>query len=162
MDELLNLDNVRQVLEDYAAEVRTLYKDRLMRNDRVASGALLNSVQCRVEVDGRAFEVKMTLEDYWKYVEYDTRPHWPPVSAIQRWIEIKPVIPRPDANGRIPTPKQLAYLISRKISRVGTTGSHDLRDTTQEVNARYRERLQEALAQDVSGLVRRMVTERRF
>lgn len=159
MAELLNLDNVLRVLEDYAAEVRALYRDRLARNNRVASGALLNSVECRVEVDGRAYEVKMTLQDYWKYVEYDTRPHWPPVAAIQRWIEIKPVIPRPDAKGRIPTPRQLAYLISRKIARVGTEGSHDLRDTTQDVNARYRARLQEALAQDVSGLVIRMIRE---
>lgn len=153
MADMLNFDNVLKVLQDYAVEVRNLYQDNLIRHDRIASGGLLNSAECRVDVGDRSYEVVMTLEDYWKYVEYDTRPHWPPVSAILRWVEIKPVIPRPDAAGRIPTPRQLAYLIGRKIAREGTKGSHDLADAVADMNDRYRERLSEALGEDISEYI---------
>lgn len=153
MADMLNFDNVLKVLQDYAVEVRNLYQDSLIRHDRIASGGLLNSAECRVDVGDRSFEVVMSLEDYWRYVEEDTRPHWPPVSAILRWVQIKPVIPRPDAAGRIPAPKQLAYLIGRKIAREGTKGSHDLADAVAEMNNRYRERLSEALGADISAYI---------
>lgn len=153
MADTITFHNVLAVLRDYAAEVRNLYQDNLIRHDRIASGGLLNSAECRVEVNGRVYEVVMTLEDYWRYVEEDTRPHWPPVDAILRWVQIKPVIPRPDAAGRIPTPRQLAYLIGRKIAREGTEGSHDLADAVAQMNERYRERLSEALGADVSEYI---------
>ena len=153
MAEMLTFENVLSVLQDYAVEVRNLYQDSLIRHDRIASGGLLNSAECRVEVNGRVYEVVMTLEDYWRYVEEDTRPHWPPVSAILRWVQIKPVISRPDAAGRIPTPRQLAYLIGRKIAREGTKGSHDLADAVEEMNRRFADRLSEALGRDVSQYI---------
>ena len=153
MADTITFHNVLAVLRDYAAEVRNLYQDNLIRHDRIASGGLLNSAECRVNIGDRSYEVVMTLEDYWRYVEEDTRPHWPPVDAILRWIQIKPVIPRPDAAGRIPTPRQLAYLIGRKIARKGTEGSHDLADAVEEMNRRYADRLSEALGADVSEYI---------
>ena len=33
---------------------------------------------------------------------------------------MKPVLPRPGRNGKLPSTEQLAYLIGRKISKVGT------------------------------------------
>ena len=157
MAELLRLDNVERVLQEYAVEFRNMYQDNLIRSDRIASGELLNSIEARVEIQGTAYEVKLILTDYWKYVEEDTRPHWPPKSAILKWIQMKPVLPRPDANGKIPTPESLAYLISRKIARYGTQGSHDLQKTQQTMNRDIRQRLEEALTLDVSESVARLV-----
>lgn len=157
MAELLRLDNVERVLQEYAVEFRNMYQDNLIRSDRIASGELLNSIEAHVEIQGTAYEVKLILADYWKYVEEDTRPHWPPKSAILKWIQMKPVLPRPDANGKIPTPESLAYLISRKIARYGTQGSHDLQKTQQTMNRDIRQRLEEALTLDVSESVARLV-----
>lgn len=149
MAELLNLDRVRSVLVEFAEDTATRYRGNLTRDNSNASGKLFSSVACRVEQDGTAFLVIMRMEDYWRYLEEGTRPHWPPVSAILKWIQVKPVIPRPDANGRIPTQKQLAFLISRKIARVGTEGRHGLRDARLQSFDLFRERLAEALAMDV-------------
>ena len=100
------------------------------------------------------------MADYWKFVEEDTKPHWPPLDAILSWIRVKPIIPRPDANGKIPTPATLAFLIGRAMAgkspnqancknpQGGTTGTHDLRDTERAVIPMYVERLQEALHRD--------------
>ena len=55
-------------------------------------------------------------------------PGEPMRKAILDWIKVKPVTPRPDKHGRIPTLKQLAFLIARKIydEGRGTTGFYFL------------------------------------
>lgn len=155
-DTLLNFENVRQVLEDYADFIASEYRGNLSRSGRNASGKLSSSVRAYVESGERWYEVRMRLEEYWKYIEYGTRPHWPPIEAIRRWVEIKPVIPRPDSRGRIPTPKQLAYLIARKISRVGTQGKPDLATAEEQANARFMARLKDALEADMGAYITRV------
>lgn len=151
--ELLNFDYLYETLEEYAKEVRNLYQDKLIENDRIASGKLLNSVEYRVDFDGSTYVVSLTnLQEYWKYIEYGTKPHFPPVNKILEWIQIKPVIPSPDQNGKIPTPQSLAFLIARKISKVGTQGSNDLQDAIDEVNERYKEKLVIALRKDTQHI----------
>lgn len=157
MGDLFPLDNILSVLEEYAREVPSEYRSRLLSDDRRASGELINSVRCQVVTRSGGWDVTLTLADYWKYTEYGTRPHWPPREAILRWIRVKPVIPRPGADGRVPTERQLAFLIARKISRVGTEGRPSLRRTLEEINARYLPRLENALAEDAGEYVRRVM-----
>lgn len=159
MNELVNLDRLRNVLEEYAVAVRNLYQDNLVKSGRIASGDLLNSVECHVALENQEFVVSLTLRDYWQYVEEDTRPHWPPRDAILSWIQVKPVLPRPDAQGRIPTPQSLAFLIQRKIATEGTKGSHDLAKAVEEMNAQYRARIAEALGHDMEWYIRKIVAE---
>lgn len=157
--ELLELTEVQQVLEDFAKDIRDRYRDVLANNDHIASRKLVDSIKTQVVVGDNAYEVTMTLEDYWKYVENDTKPHFPPPDAILKWIQVKPVIPRPDANGRIPTQKQLAFLIGRKIAQEGTTGTHDLAQTKDNILPWYRERISQALGHDMETYIRKLVRE---
>ena len=156
-EELFNPSNLLAVLEDLATDIRENYKDHLELHDRIASGDLLRSVSTEVEVNGTTYTVWLNLADYWQYVENDTKPHWPPKAAIDRWICIKPVLPRPDGSGRIPTPDQLSFLIRRKIAREGTKGSHDLRDTKNAVLPAYEERLLEALERDALNYIEKVL-----
>ena len=156
---LIPLPHLEAVLQQYAAEVKELYKQHLVEADRLASENLINSVETQVETDQGAYLVTITLADYWKYVEDDTKPHWPPVSAILEWIRVKPVIPRPDSRDRIPKPEQLAYLIGRKISREGTEGSHDLALSATECNRKYEPLIAEALAKDLGAGFRSWIFE---
>lgn len=157
MDELLNTENLQAVLMEYGVAVRNLYQDRLILHDRIATGDLLNSVEVHVDYDGQAYEVKLDLASYWRYVEMDTEPHWPPPSAILKWIMAKPVLPRPLKNGKLPTPQQLAYLIGRKIAVFGTKGIPDLTDSVEDMNKAFQERIAAALAQDVGSYIRKLV-----
>ena len=158
--ELLELTELQQVLQDFAEDIRDRYRDVLAKNDHIASRKLVDSIKTQVEVGENYYEVTMTLEDYWKYVEYDTKPHFPPPDAILKWIQIKPVIPRPDANGRIPTQKQLAFLIGRKIAREGTTGTHDLEQTKEDILPWWREQISNALGHDIENYIRKLVREK--
>lgn len=168
MEQLIDLTELQKVLQDLANDIRDNYKEHLQYNDRytergVPSGyseRLIDSVKTQVVVGDNAYEVTMTLNDYWKYVEDDTRPHFPPVSKILEWVNIKPVIPRPDRNGRIPSPKSLAFLIGRAISERGTRGSHDLEKVKDGVIPMYRERIAAALGHDMENYIRKIVVEK--
>lgn len=159
MDELLNTENLRAVLMEYGVAVRNLYQDRLILHDRIATGDLLNSVEVHVEYNGAAYEVHLDLADYWRYIEMDTQPHWPPRSAILKWIQAKPVLPRPMKNGKLPTPEQLAFLIQRKIAVFGTEGHPDLTDSVEDMNKAFQERIAAALAADVGDYIRKVVRD---
>lgn len=145
-NELFQPSNLLRVLQDLAKDIETNYKEHLEQHDRVASGDLLRSIHTEIEVKGTTYAVVLNLADYWKFVEEDTKPHWPPKDAIDRWIFIKPVIPH--GSPKPPTPEQLSFLIRRKIAEDGTEGTHDLRDTKNAVLPMYEERILEALHRD--------------
>ena len=168
--ELINLNNVMETLELYAQEVRNAYQDNLIRNDRIASGKLLNSVEYQVISNGVEYEVQLKLEKYWKYLEYGIQggknttspfanPGWKAYPFILEWIKVKPVIPRPDRNGRIPSQKSLAYLITRAIGKNGIEPGNELKDALDEINARYQDKLVYALQQDLDVLMKVLVGE---
>lgn len=158
MNDLMDLTEVQLVLQDFAKDIQERYKDVLANNGHIASKKLIDSIKTEVVVGEQAYEVTMTLEHYWKYVEYDTKPHFPPPDALLKWIEVKPVIPRPGKNGRIPTPKQLAFLIGRHINTWGTKGTHDLQHTKDDIFAWYKEKLSAALGHDVSNYIRKIIS----
>lgn len=155
-NELFNTTYLQLALGQLAEDVKAGYVDQLAKHDRHASGNLMSTVRAEVEVNGTRYAAVLYLQDYWKYVEEGTEPHWPPRQAILDWIKIKPVIPRPDDKGRIPTPKQLAFLISRKISREGTEGSHDLKTAEDAIIPMWEERLLDALQRDTLEYIRKI------
>lgn len=123
--EKLNLTTIQDITNDFVVEL----KNKLTANNTNASNDLKNSIRGIVKYNGKYIVVAVELEDYWRYIEYGTKPHFPPLSAIKRWISVKPVLPRPLPSGKLPTENQLAYLIGRKISKVGTKPQPFLKPT---------------------------------
>lgn len=153
MADMIRFTHTEAVLAEYAEKAQELYKAKLRESDRYmhtseAPDSLINSVHTKVIAGGRVLAVDMDLNSYWKYVEWDTRPHWSPSGCLLNWITAKPVLPSPDKNGKIPTPKQLDFLVRRKIAREGTQGSHDLQHTAEELNAEYEQKIADAVVQD--------------
>lgn len=149
----IEFPNLERVLEEYAIEVRNKYQDSLIRNNRIATGDLLNTVEYEVVRDGSIYRVSLILEDYWYYVENGRNPgKWPPRDEILDWIRIKPVLPTPDSYGNLPTPESLAFLIQRKIGEEGTEGSHDLDNAVNDIWPSFQQRIQEAIEQDVTDI----------
>lgn len=138
--------NLESVLQEYANEVVTLYKKKLLTH--VATGDLINSVRCEVRINGNNYGIELSLADHWKYLEYDTKPHFPPVDKLLKWVEVKRIIPH-EVNGIIPKKESLAYLIGRKIDREGTKGTHDLENTLSELNLKYEDKISGALELDI-------------
>ena len=156
---LSEFPKVYDVLERYAKEFIEQYKINLVQSGRPASGRLADSLSYKVDMGANVYAVDISLLDYWKYIESGTRPHWPPVSAIREWIKVKPVIPRPMANGKLPTESQLAFLIGRKISRVGTEGINDFQRANDEIFSRMEMSLAEAVTEDLQRQVSIIFTD---
>lgn len=143
--------NLTRVLNEYAQGLVENYKAALGAESINASGELANSVKYIIDdkVKGR-FEVKLELLEYWKYVEYGRKAgKMPPISAIKQWIEVKPIIPRPNKNGKLPTINQLAYLISRKIGLEGTKGRGVLGERIEHANRVFWKDIEDAILKDL-------------
>lgn len=155
MDELIKYDNLRAVLERFAVALKEEYKSNLIKNDRVASGKLINTLNYEVKDKNGTYTVSLKLQDYWRWIEGGRPPtqnggNGDLRRAILEWIKIKPVLPTP-IKGKLPTPEQLAYLISRKIHREGYKGTNDLRKATDTVWDRFVYEVYEAIDRDFNS-----------
>ena len=161
-DELIEFNRTGEVLMRLAEEVRMGYIKNLVRSGHptyFGTDRLSDTITANVTVDGHSFSATLRMNKYWEYLEEGTGPargrdkYWPNSSAIAKWVEIKPVIPRPDSNKKIPTPKQLTFLISRKIAEVGTPATNLLQTTKDNVIPLYEARIREALTEDASTYI---------
>lgn len=125
MDNKLELTTIKKITDDFVVDL----KNRLKANGSIASGDLVNSIKGVVKQNGKYLVISIQFQDYWKFIENGTKPHFPPVDAIKKWIKVKHILPRPLASGKLPTTDQLAYLIGRKISKVGTKAKPFLKPT---------------------------------
>ena len=144
---MITFNHLQQALAQYGEAIADRYKTNLEASGRRATGDLISSVNTKVTVNEQSFEILLSLEDYWKYVEEGTRPHFPPVSKILEWVKVKRILPTPMPNGKLPTEQQLAWMIAKKIDRVGTDGTPDLENTLNEVD--YNAIIEEALDADI-------------
>lgn len=151
MEEILKWNNLRRVLGEYGEALRNKYQDNLILDDKIASGELLNSVEYNVVSDERSITLQLSMADYYKWVENGRGPgKFPPPDKILEWIKIKPVIPDDRmGTGKLPTEKQLAYLIGRKISEEGIQPGNQLRKAREELKYEWEDRIDEALALDI-------------
>lgn len=169
MDELIELTELQRVLQEYAKEAEEVYKYQIALGRKNASRKLTDNITSNVKVGDQSYEVTLTLQEYWKYIEGGRKgtissppgAEWsagfPPVGVLVNWIQVKPVLPRPDANGKLPSPKALAYLIGRKIEQEGIKPFPALKTTREELDKIYHERLSEALGHDVSNYIRKVI-----
>ncbi len=152
--EEIDWTNTRAVLEQYANAVQEKYKNNLIAGDRVASGNLVNSIKCYVNAGTDRISVEMRLEEYYKQIEDGRGPTRNNGSgilfpAIKNWIRFKRIVPRPNADGTIPTENQYAYAITKKIHREGYQGGHYLQKTMEEVNGQFIKDIEDALSKDI-------------
>lgn len=156
-------ENVLKVLNDFGKFFVEEYKEQLINNDVNASNKLYDSVKLLpIKVNNNYYEVQISLEKYWKYVEKGRLPgKWPPIRKIKKWIGIKPVLPRPMKNGKLPTTQQLAFLISRKIGREGIKPRQFLQYSVEEIWKIMKEELETALALDVQNEIQTIIGKMR-
>lgn len=156
MDELIKFPHLEKVMEEFAAEILAQYKYNLNSNNRFASRELMNTAEYVIDRGEYTYAISLKLKDYWIYVEDGRGPTKNGGNGelrrnILEWIRVKPVLPTPDKNGKLPTPEQLAYLISRKIHLEGTEGTHDLREATDDMYKVFEERIYQAIDEDLDA-----------
>ena len=119
---------INDEINEICADLLERYKQSLKDNNHIASGNLYNTASYKTNINGSWFELTFVLDEAWRYVENGTRPHFPPIDAIERWIQVKRIVPR-TVTDKVPTTRQLAFLISREISVNGTKPTKLLQKT---------------------------------
>ena len=147
----IRLIEVARVLSEYAKRFEEITKRKIQDKDKIASGKLLASISTKVELNGAIYTVYLNSLKYLEYIEYGRKPgKWPPSKPILQWVRDKR-LPTAEYTGNksLPTEKQLAFLVQRKIGTEGIKATPLVAETEEELNAIYIPRLEEALREDI-------------
>ena len=140
-------DKLRETLNHFADYFIQSARNNLSDNNTNASFDLYNSFEKIIEIGDDWFSVKISLEDYWYYVENGRKAgKFPPLPKIQEWVDIKPV-------------EQLTFLISRKIANEGTEPQPFFEPAKQDAIARFELAIDLAIAEDIDNYVLSKVDE---
>ena len=152
----MTFNNLQQVLDDFTKDVAETYKSLLLRDGKNATGELISSIKPMTPelVDG-AFECSLSLAPHWKYVENGRRPgKFPPIDNILDWVKAKPLLARPNRLDRKEiAPKQLAFLVARKIATKGIQPGNQLEEAIDIVYARWKDRIDAAITADIETVI---------
>ena len=107
------LGPAREFIARSAHQVRT----EIVTRTPVDTGRLRSSMAVALQDDGLTAIVGTNVR-YAPYVELGTRPHWPPLAALQPWAQ----------RHGFPKGKQGAFLVARAISRKGTRPRRMMQD----------------------------------
>lgn len=151
-------DILIQILQQYGNQIVDSYRRKLYAGGNNATGLLGNSLSTTVYAEDGIYEVVLQIQEYWKYLEYGRNPgRFPNIDAIRQWIQVKPVIPTVQSNGKVPTLNQLTYLISRKIARDGIEPKYYLNKTLDEIDLTpLEEGITRSLAQQLDNELRQI------
>lgn len=146
------LKETEKVLEKMGNALVKIYKQNLFEADAIASGKLFQSIEKSITINGNNFTLSLSLEEYWKNIEYGRKAgKFPPINKISEWIKVKPVIPSPNKNGKLPTEQALSHLISNKIYTKGIKARPLLEKSVEAMLEDYKLQLEQALAKDVKN-----------
>ena len=152
----MTFNNLQQVLDDFIKDVAETYKSLLLRDGKNATGELISSIRPMTPelVDG-AFECSLSLAPHWKYVENGRKAgKFPPIDNILDWVKAKPQLVRPNRLDRKElAPRQLAFLVARKIAAKGIQPGNQLEEAMDIVYARWKDRIDAAITADIETVI---------
>ena len=165
----MDFERTNKVLEDFGNDFVELVLQQIEDNDGIASGEMYNTLGYHIEETEDGLTLFLTHTDYFPYWNDGTEPHWPPTPAIEEWVINKKIEPKPmkvvrqwkwttkdgveHHNGKevmiLPTVKQIAFLVARKISIEGTEPRSAFEYAYDNLIAVYEPRIIEAYAEDM-------------
>lgn len=119
---LFNVSNNTGAVESVyriSEQIVEIIRNNYLKEGMEPTGKLANFTW-NFSYDNNLFQLQLMLPPEWKWVELGRRPSskMPPVTAIESWIHIKQLMPK-GKNGKVPTTKQMAFAIAKKIQKEG-------------------------------------------
>lgn len=129
-----------EVLAKFGEDFYELVTQQIEDKDGIATGAMMESIGWEIKEEDEGLTLYLTHNDTFSFWNNGTKPHFPwdkerNVNPLEDWIVVKGIQPKPmkivrtwktknGMNGReveiLPTVKQLAFLIGKKIKENGT------------------------------------------
>ena len=148
----MKFSRTEALLNSFAQTIVNRYKDKI---SEYSSGKLYKTIDYSITSQNDSYLVTINLEEYWKFIEKGRRPgaKMPPVSAIENWIKVRKILPRPvtlkSGKQRVPTVQQLAYVIARSISRKGIAPRPFMSESINQTIEDFKSKLTAAVREDV-------------
>ena len=140
----MNWNNLKKCLEEYS-----MYLLQASRNNMPTYYELKDKIKFVMNVNGNFYEIGFDAPAYWERANDGRGPgKRPPIEEIAKWIERRNITPE-RRNGKTPKPKQLPYMIAKKIGRDGTTGIHFLEKSIDEQKSYWDDKISEAISNDI-------------
>lgn len=151
----LTFDNLNSTIYSFLTDFVATYKSILIREGKNPKGNLIRTLKpIGIEFTSDQISGSIEIADYWKYVEYGRRPgRFPPPNAIIEWVRTRPVIPRAKNGIKPPTEKQLAFLVSRKISEKGIQSGNQYTEALDICWERWKDKIEDAVSKDIQNYV---------
>lgn len=152
----MTFNNLQQVLDDFTKDVAETYRGLLLRDGKNATGELISSIKPMTpELVNGTFQCSLSLAPHWKYVENGRKAgRFPPIDNILDWVKAKPQLARPNRLDRKElAPKQLAFLVARKIATKGIQPGNQLEEAMDIVYARWKDRIDAAITVDIESIL---------
>lgn len=148
----MKFSRTEALLNSFAQTIVNRYRDKI---SEYASGKLYKTIDYSITAQNDSYLVTINLEEYWKFIEKGRRPgaKMPPLSAIEKWIKIRKILPRPvtlkSGKQRVPTIPQLAYVIARSIARNGIAPRPFMRESINQTIEDFKSKLSAAVREDL-------------
>ena len=139
--------NIIEAEKKWAQLVVTNAKSILIRNNKKASGNLIQSVRYTVNPQGK---ITFLFAEEGKYVQSGRRKgaRFPPPAPISKWIREKGIQGR-GKDGRFITNKSLTYLISRGIAKKGIKALPFMSMAIKQTKEQLKKELKKAITKSV-------------
>lgn len=133
-----------KVLKEFGRDYVKILIAFLKKNKKVASGALINSIDYKLKNTAQDIIIALEANDYLEYVDAGRKPgSWPPISEIGRWASIKGIS------------KDAVFPIARSIFKFGIEPTNVISKTIREIetspalNKKYEDELSELLEKTI-------------
>ena len=162
----MRFDNTIDALNIFGANVVIDAKANLVKEKKVSSGQLLNSIKSTGVVFGKnSLTLNISMADYGGFIDqgvsgvkvkYDTpfsyTDKMPPPSALDKWIVRKGIAPR-NEKGLFLNRKSIQFAIARSIFFNGIKPTHFLTDAVKKNVVLMPQQIKEAFSLDVNSTV---------
>lgn len=158
-----------EVLDNMGKDFCEIVLQRIEDLDGIASGELFNSINWHIEETEEGLTLYLLHSPHFVYWNDGTKPHFPPLPAIETWVENKGIEARPMHIVRkwswtlksgevkhnvkevdiLPTVKQIAFMVARKISLEGTEPRGAFEYAYENLIGIYEPLIVEAFAEDM-------------
>ena len=134
----------KQTLKEFGKDYVKILTIFLKKNRKVASGALINSINFKLQEKAKEILIILESNDYLEWVDKGRRPgKYPPLRAISDWARLKGIS------------QNAVFPIARKIFKFGIEPTNVIADTIKEIETSptFQKKYEDTLLKNVEEIM---------
>lgn len=152
----IKYEQLRLVMEELGKEFVQELKDQIVKQGKVASGDLLNSIGYHLIKSNNGYTIEITADNYLTYVDRGRKPgKMPPSQKLVPWVQSKGI--KLISQGKKMTEEQAAFVIARSIGEKGIKPTNIIETTRKILLQKYESKIKEAMSKDYIMYIKEII-----